>query len=177
MTCIHCDAPAVHTLGTTGYCATHLEQFLAPIRDRVTLNGPFTGRATITGLMRPEHGPGAFDATCDRCSATWVALYDREPCYYCQARHEHILAHQAELPLPGLDQGIDGSRDAFVEASQGLVLGMGAGRPVGGMHGVAQGEHAGGQLGHGLAGHGAHPLSGLRLARSRRGAGPGARCL
>ena len=99
MTCIHCDQPAARTLGTTGYCAEHLEQFLAPIRQRVTLNGPFSGRAIRAGINRPEHGPGAFDAECDRCAATWVALYEGEPCGWCATRHEHLMAHHAELVL------------------------------------------------------------------------------
>lgn len=118
--CNRCGAPAVRCLGTTPWCARCAAAFLRPIRlrvlDRDGLDFPFAGRAIQVGLMRPEFGFEAFDAECDRCGATWVALYAGESCKWCIGRHERLVAEQAELVLTPPD--IDGDDRNYPNAME-----------------------------------------------------------
>lgn len=63
----------------------------------------FNGRGVQTGPMRPDWGPDAFDAVCDICGATWLALAPEEPCWWCQRRLERVIAEQRDILLAGVD--------------------------------------------------------------------------
>lgn len=104
-----CPHAAVRTVGSEALCAEHVEQLLAPIRERVFTQPNADGVGKLYGVLRPEYGPLVGDLRCTTCSATWTGRLG-ELCWWCQRSNEIQREHQAELVLRPPDIDPDDAR-------------------------------------------------------------------
>lgn len=52
----------------------------------------------VSGIARPEYGPGVYDLQCQICDATWSGI-PGDPCWWCQRAIEIQIEHQIDLLL------------------------------------------------------------------------------
>ena len=102
--CGKCGKTAVHEIGTSSYCAVHLDAILAGIRARVIEREAHDGVGRQSGELLPEWGEGWAILKCDMCHASWGGI-DGDRCSWCLDRAATVLTEQAAKVLrrPAVD--------------------------------------------------------------------------